>query len=95
MAEEVLCLIYVKKPLIERTVNKYLWYSFKRDVWCTGYTIDYWEDIKKVKYFSEPWMTAEESPTPILKEKKTSSSYRRLFKQWGESIASIKDNEAF
>ena len=54
MAEEVLCLIYVKKPFIERTVNKYLWYSFKRDVWCTEYTIDYWEDIKKVKYFNEP-----------------------------------------
>ncbi len=51
--------------------------------------------MKKVEYFSEPWTTAEKSPTFILKEKKTSSSHKRLFKQWGESIASIKDNEAF
>ena len=95
MTEEVLCLIYVKKTLIERTVNKYLWYSFERDVWCTKYTIDHWEDMKKVEYFSKSWMTAEESPTPISEEKKTSSSHRRLSEQWGESITSIKDNEVF
>jgi hypothetical protein len=53
-----------------------------------------WEDMKKVEYFSESWMTAEESSTLISEEKKTSSSYR-LFKQWDESIASIKDNEVF
>jgi hypothetical protein len=94
VAEEVLCLIYVKKP-VERMINEYLWYSFERDVWCMRYTIDHWEDMKKVEYFSESWMTAEESPTPISEEKKTSSSHRRLSEQWGESIASIKDNEVF
>ena len=51
--------------------------------------------MKKVEYFSEPWTTAEESPTFISEEKKTSSSHKRLSEQQGESIASIKDNEVF
>ena len=51
--------------------------------------------MKKVKYFSESWTTAEKSSTLISKEKKTSSNHRRLSEQWGESIASIRDNEAF
>ena len=51
--------------------------------------------MKKVEYFSEPWTTAEESPTFISEEKKTSSSHRRLFEQWDESITSIKDNKVF
>ena len=88
-------MIYVKELFFERTVDECLWYSFKEDVWCTGYTTDHWEDMKKVEYFSEPWTTAEESSTFISKKKKTSSSHRRLFEQQGESIASIKDNEVF
>ena len=51
--------------------------------------------MKRVEYFSESWTTAEESSTLISKEKKTSSSHRRLSEQWGESITSIKDNEVF
>jgi len=72
-----------------------LWYSFREDVWCTEYTTGHWEDMKKVEYFSESWTTAEESPTFISEEKKTSSSYKRLSEQWGESITSIRDNEVF
>ncbi len=51
--------------------------------------------MKGVGYFSEPWTTAEGSPTFISEGKKTSSSHRRLSEQQGESIASIRGNEAF
>ena len=56
--------------------------------------------MKKVEYFSEPWMTAKESPTPISEEKKASRSHERhgyediWLYEWDESIASIEGNEA-
>ena len=56
--------------------------------------------MKRVEYFSESWMTAKESPTPISEEKKTSRSHKRheyediWLYEWDKSIASIEDNEA-
>ncbi len=61
--------------------------------------------MKRVEYFSESWMTAKESPTPISEEKKTNRRHKRYkrykrheyrdlwFYRWGKSIVSVKNNE--
>ncbi len=69
----------MKTLYFEGMIDELLWYSFERDIQFTKYTAGHWANMKKAEHFSQSWMTAKESLTLILEEKKICDNYRDLF----------------